>query len=200
MPFIFLKLDSHSFVTLSTCRCLLFFLVIWYGYSCCWGSTFLSLLSLYFPFSYWVFLGVCFYFCCLFHYQQVRYPCSSPFGWEWWFFSSVGVSHSFSPSVCSPSFFTLLFAADVPFFTSRIVLLWLLGTWAGIGDWSLVYLVSFSSLWDLMMVFVGAKNLDAIWGLQLILFAQSSVVTVSFLISSLFDHFHECSSFKVMFL
>lgn len=46
MQFIVLKLDSASLVTLSTCHYLWFSLVIWYVYSCYWGSAFLSLLSL----------------------------------------------------------------------------------------------------------------------------------------------------------
>lgn len=88
---------------------------------------------------------MCFYFHRLFHYQQVRYPCSSPFGWEGrrWFSLVLEYPAASLLLVCSPSFFTLhfstaclcsLFAFRISL--SRVVLLFLLGASARIADWN----------------------------------------------------------------
>lgn len=201
MRFISLKVDTATSVTFSTCHCLWFSLVIWYAYSCCWGSTFFLLLSLYFSCSYWVFLEVCFYFYRIFSYQQVRYPCSSPFGWEGWrWFSPVLQYPTVSLLlVCSPSFFALHFSTVCSLFASRIsriVLLFPLGTSVGTADCKThsVNSVSFCSLcWtNFTLLFVGTKNIDAVRsGLQpILLFAQSFFMVVSFLIWSLFNQFY----------
>lgn len=197
-------------MTLSTCHCLWFSFVIWHAYSCCWGSTFLSLLSLYFPVSYWLFLEVSFYFCHLFYYQQVGYCCGFPFAWEGWRLFSLVLEYPTASLflICSPSFFTLHSSAVCvcSFFTrriSRIVLLFLLGTSARIADWNSLSILSFilQPLLDFVMLSIGIKNIAAVWGLQpILLFAQSSLATVSFSIWSLFEHFCKCSSFCVMFL
>lgn len=144
MQFILLKLASASSVTLSTCHCLWFSFVIWHAYSCCWGSTFLSLLTI----SSWVFLEVSFYFYHLFHYQQVGYRCSFPFAWEGWRWFSLVLEYPTASLflICSPSFFTLHSSTVCSFFASRIsriVLLFLLSTSARIADWSSLNILSF---------------------------------------------------------
>lgn len=93
-------------------------------------TTFLSLLSLYFRFFYWGFLELCFYFFCLFLYQQVRYPCSSPFGWEGYEWFSVVLEY---PTASPSCLFSLLLHSTllqfVPFFLyNRVALLFLLST------------------------------------------------------------------------
>lgn len=148
MQFISLKVDTASSVTLSTWHCLWFSLVIWYAYSCCWGSAFLSC----YLYTFHA-LSECFWRCAFISIafsaiSRSGIPAVLPLAEKGGGDFSLVLEYptvSFL-LVSSTSFFTLHSSTVCSLFASRfsrIVLLFPLGTSAGTADWNSLSILSF---------------------------------------------------------